>query len=334
MDDREAKKNLLAAGTPAELSRQLGIDVHEVLAAISAASLAPKVNSEGEAVYEVEPVITAVVEQKRIFNVAHDPNVKNLIRDCVLSSAESIRHFIKEENKTAYQIKQMTESRFIDVLGQVGVSLGRLEAFMAQATRVMHQMDARLSSFERSQQGKDLASAPHKEHITTESSPAQAAVDDQQVGAQGPKLVPPVSPPASKLPIASVENFSNTQHWQMFETYLCQILSASGAMSDSARHQWLVDVRRLILMGSLEIRIEGDQLIAAITPALANHFSSVVSKLPKDHEVLPHFEDYYDWVKAHLNEGYPAILLYLIVLCNRGGQMSWFAFLSTFINEG
>ncbi len=334
MDEIDRKNNTMTAATPAELSRQLGIDVHEVLAAISAASLAPKVNAEGEAVYEVEPVIASVVEQKRIFSVAQDPNVKNLIRDCVLSSAESFRHFIKEENKTAYQIKQMTESRFLEVLGQVGVSLGRLEAFMAQATRVMHQMDARLSSFERSQQSSSSAHVAAEANAPSAASSVQPTGDLDNAAGKGTEPAPALSRSPSRPVAHSVENFSNTQHWQMFENYLCQVLSASGSMSDSARHQWIGDVKSLIAMGSLEVRVEGDKLIASVAPALTNHFSSVVSKLPKQTEVLPFFEDYYDWVKAHLSEGYPAIMLYLIVLCNRGAQMSWFGFLSTFVNEG
>lgn len=333
MSGSEPIKEQILAGTPAVLSRQLGIDVHEILAAIDAASLAPSVNTEGDAVYDLKAVITAVVEQKRVFDVAQDPKIKSLIRDCVLSSAESIRHFIKEENKTAYQIKQMTESRFVEVLGQVGVSLGRLEAFMAQATRIMHQLDARLSSFERSQQsrteGVRVASEEGSSGVHGEASDATKVALES-----GQETRVEVNQSSSHHLVVQGEYLSNSQHWRMFESYLSQILGATGAMSDSSRSDWFKTVKKLIGMGSLEVRVEGDPLIAAISPALMNHFTPVVNKLPKESEVLPFFEDYYDWVKVHLAEGYPAILLYLIVLCNRGGQMSWLGFLSTFINEG
>ncbi|MEY2986845.1 MAG: hypothetical protein RJB13_366 [Pseudomonadota bacterium] len=332
MNDTESKKSLSASGTPAELSRQLGVDAHEILAAISAASLTPRISPEGDAVYDVEPVIAAVVEHKRIFSAAQDPHIKNMIRDCVLSSAESIRHFIKEENKTAYQIKQMTESRFIEVLSQVGVSLGRLEAFMAQASRVMHQMDARLTSFERAQKSDRETSNTFSEKLTAQTQPELDHV--APTGSVG------TLPTEEKLKLTvttqsvPVEELSNIQHWQIFENYLSQMLNTSGSMAESARRKWFDDVRALISMGSLEVRVEGDTLIARISPALMNHFETVVSKLPKESEVLPYFEEYYDWVKAHLDAGYPALLLYLIILCNRGGQMSWFGFLSTFVNEG
>lgn len=329
MNDVKSTLQKPIAGTPAELSRQLGLDVHEVLAAIEAAALSPTQSDSGDAVYELEPVITALVERKKVFTAAQDPDINKMIRDCVLASADAIRTMIKEENKTAYQIKQMTESRFIEVLGQAGVSLGRLEAFMAQATRVIHQLDARLSNFEQLFKSLDAAARTplSADALSTDAERAKNELEPQtshtEMLSGGP------AEDDSERP-----NLSNSAQWQLFETYLCQVLSASGNMSESSRAEWFASVRQIIGMGSLEVRIEGGALIAKVAPALLSHFSEVVGKLPEAAEVLPFFEDYYDWVRDHLSAGYPAILLYIIMICHRGAQMSWLGFISTFVNEG
>lgn len=327
----EAKSTLQKpiVGTPAELSRQLGLDVHEVLSAIEAAALSPTQNDSGDAVYELEPLISALVERKKVFSAAQDPNINRVIRDCVLASSDAIRSMIKEENKTAYQIKQMTESRFIEVLGQAGVSLGRLEAFMAQATRIIHQMDARLSNFEQLLKSMDVGT---RGQATTDTVAAEAGRADGASEAKASESGTVSN--ASAADDSQRPYLSNSAHWRLFETYLCQVLSTSGNMSESSRAEWFSSVRQLIGMGSLEVRIEGGELIARVAPALMSHFAELVSKLPEAAEVLPYFEDYYDWVKDHLAAGYPAILLYIIMICHRGAQMSWLGFISTFVNEG
>jgi hypothetical protein len=55
--------------------------------------------------------------------------------------------------------------------------------------------------------------------------------------------------------------------------------------------------------------------------------------MPSEQDVLPAFEAYFGWVQTELRNGYPAILLFVLVVLNRGAQVSWSGFLTTFVNE-
>jgi len=230
---------------------------------------------------------------------------------------------LREENKTAYQIKEMTESRFLEVLGQVSVSMGRLEAFVLQATRILNQIDLRLSRQE--QIGSGLTGGAFElaqsERVSPQSQ--EATVGDVHTGPDA--VTEKFQRPAAEL--------THSEHWLFFETFLTRTLIASGMMSDSSIKRWFDSCRTLLGFGSLELRLHGEKSIEEIRPALLQSFPSLVGSLPSDTDVLPAFEAYFSWVQRNLQKGYPAILLFLVVLLNRGAQISWSGFLSTFVNE-
>jgi hypothetical protein len=127
---------------------------------------------------------------------------------------------------------------------------------------------------------------------------------------------------------------TNNEHWLAFEAHLTRVLTAAGTMSESAQKEWFEKVKVLLGMGSLELRLNGQQILSEIRPALMNNFADLLSGLPTESDVLPAFEIYFSWIRNEIQRGYPAALVYLIILLNRGVQLSWSGFLSTFVNEG
>ena len=315
-------RNVTHRSTPEELSRQLGVSLHEILAAIDSAQIDALENEQGLFEFEFKPVLASVIENKRLNDVAENSNVQRLLRECLATYQDSIRQMIREENKTAYQIRQMTESRFLEVLGQLSVSLGRVEAFVAQSSRVLSQIDMRIA-----RSGESLMS-----ELVSESESAQVALNalQRELAAKSGALNKPVaqtSPPFS-------QQMTNNEHWLAFESHLTRVLSAAGTMSESARREWFDKVKVLLNMGSLELRLNGEHILSEIRPPLINNFADLLSELPTESDVLPAFEIYFSWIRNEIQRGYPAALVYLVILLNRGVQLSWSGFLSTFVNEG
>lgn len=321
--NKTVQRHLELRATPHMLSRQLGVPIHEVLAAIESAHLEPCKNEEGLLEYGVQEVMASVVENQRLSELSEHSQLQKMLRECLNSSQNSIRQMLRDENKTAYQIKEMTESRFLEVLGQVSVSMGRLEAFVLQATRILNQIDLRLS---RTGQQIEHQSATEREPPNLQPSTAAQMkaipAEDNVTAKSVPEQVQ-----------RSASDLTHSEHWLFFETFLTRSLIASGMMSDSSIKRWFDSCRTLLSFGSLELRLNGEKCLEEIRPALMQSFPSLVSSLPSDTEVLPAFEAYFSWVQRNLHKGYPAILLFLVVLLNRGAQISWSGFLSTFINE-
>jgi hypothetical protein len=321
--NKTAHRQLDLRATPHMLSRQLGVPIHEVLAAIEDAHLEPVQNEDGLLEYGVHEVMASVVENQRLNALSENSQIQRLLKECLNSSQNSIRQMLRDENRTAYQIKEMTESRFLEVLGQVSVSMGRVEAFVLQATRLLNQIDLRLSRAE--QQVGALRGAVFE---SPESAPiAEQSEEALPIQNNGLKDALPkqFERPAAEL--------THNEHWLFFETFLTRSLIASGMMSDSSIKRWFDSCRTLLGFGSLELRLNGEKSLEEIRPALLQGFSALVGSLPSDVEVLPAFEAYFSWVQRNLQKGYPAILLFLVILLNRGAQISWSGFLSTFVNE-
>lgn len=317
------EKNENIRATPAALSQQLGVPVYDILEAIESAHIQPIQNQEGQLEYEVNPVVSSLVENKRIQQSAENPHVQRLLRECLETYQDALRRMIREENKTAYEIKQMTESRFLEVLGQLSISLGRLEAFVAQSSRVLTQIDMRLARLGHTQVKPLLGQGLNKHQ-------SEADIDSSSS-----KLHSPISQsvkPAWRS--AAVLQMTQQEHWLAFETFLTQVLNASGQISESALRDWFENVKALTLMGSLELRLRGEPLLSEIRAALSHSFSELLARMPGDQDVLPAYENYFAWVQAEVGRGYPALLLFLLVLLNRGAQISWSGFLSTFVSEG
>lgn len=308
--------------TPWELSRQLGVSLQEVLAAIESAQIDALENEQGLLEFELKPVLASVMENKRLNGIAENSNVQRLLRECLATYQDSIRQMIREENKTAYQIKQMTESRFLEVLGQLSVSLGRVEAFVAQSSRVLSQIDIKIAR----------SSEPLLNNLLFESKSTQIALSalQREFTAKSVESTQPITHTSSPF----AQPMTNNDHWLSFEAHLTRVLSAAGFMSESAQKEWFEKVKFLLGMGSLELRLNGQQVLSEIRPALINNFPDLLARLPTELDVLPAFEIYFSWIRNEIRRGYPAALIYLIVLLHREGQISWSGFLSTFVDEG
>ena len=311
--------------TPRQLSEQLGVSVLDVFAAIEAAKIEAHENEQGLLEYELEPVVSAVLEQKRLREEFENRNLKHLVKECLESYQDSMRQLIRDENKTAYQIKQMTESRFLEVLGQLSVSLGRVEAFLAQSSRILNQIDLRLAR----------SSDPNTKQLVNEiKSSHEGMVSEFQSIAGIRRSASVIQNHVNQMYNDVPENLTLNDHWVAFEIYLTSFFSTDVLLSESARGEWFVRVRRVIGMGSLELRLNGEPLINEIRPALVNQFSDLVAGMPHDKDILPSFEKYLSWINSALDQGYPAILIYLLVILHRGVQISWSGFVSTFVSEG
>jgi hypothetical protein len=328
IEEKLAKKDV-ARATPLALSQQLGVPVYDVLAAIESAHLEPIASSEGLLEYDVKPLMSALLENKRVQQGAENPHVQRLLRECLDGYQDALRRMIREENKTAYEIKQMTESRFLEVLGQLSISLGRLEAFVAQSSRVLSQIDARLARLAQS----SPQPAPQANTVLEQNMPNSISTETSQLAAAVKAAQSEFTQLRSQLRSPVLSQLTQQEHWLEFEAYLTQVLSASGQISESARVDWFEKVKVLLYMGSLELRLNGQSALAEVRPALVNQFADVLARMPTDHEVLPAFEAYFDWVQNELRGGYPTVLLFLLVILNRGAQISWSGFLSTFVNE-
>ncbi|MBM3381654.1 MAG: hypothetical protein FJY29_04355 [Betaproteobacteria bacterium] len=323
-DEKPAKRDV-ARATPLALSQQLGVPVYDVLAAIESAHLEPLDGEGGLLEYEIKPVVSSLLENKRLQQSAENPHVQRLLRECLETYQDALRRMIREENKTAYEIKQMTESRFLEVLGQLSISLGRLEAFVAQSSRVLSQIDVRLSR---------LASGQPQQSVQADSIPSsQPGAEGDQLTQVAKTLQHAFSSARAQLRSPVLSQLTQQEHWLAFESHLTQVLMASGQTSESARTEWFEKVKVLLHMGSLELRLNGQAALADVRPALVNQFSELLSRMPSEQEVLPGFEVYFDWVQAEMRNGYPALLLFLLIVLNRGAQVSWSGFLSTFVNE-
>lgn len=318
----KSSKTIIHRSTPGELSRQLGVSLHEVLAAIESAQIDALENEQGLLEFELKPVLASVLENKRLSDVAENSNVQRLLRECLATYQDSIRQMIRDENKTAYQIKQMTESRFLEVLGQLSVSLGRVEAFVAQSSRVLSQIDMRIA-----RSGESLMS-----DLVSESKSTQVALNALQRELAAKSAVS--NKPVTQTTPPFAQQMTNNEHWLAFEAHLTRVLTAAGTMSENAQKEWFEKVKVLLGMGSLELRLNGQQILSEIRPALMNNFADLLSGLPTESDVLPAFEIYFSWIRNEIQRGYPAALVYLIILLNRGVQLSWSGFLCTFVNEG
>jgi hypothetical protein len=305
-------------GTPHELSQQLGVSVHEILAAIESAGLNPSENEHGRLEYDAHPVITAVLDNKRNRDAAENANLKRLLNECLASYQDAVRQMIREENKTAYQIKQMTESRFLEVLGQLSISLGRVEAFVAQSSRLLNQIDLRMARM------GDSVLKVSRDQV----SAAQQAVEQGQAF-----NLPTEATGSLSAKVNLFEQMTYNDHWNAFEAHLTRVFAANGMVSGSAATDWFNQVRRLVGMGSLELRLNSDAVLNQIRPCLTQAFTELAERLPEEKEVLPFFEVYNSWIHSEMKKGQPALLLFLLILIHRGAQISWSGFVSTFLSE-
>ncbi|MEN9528314.1 MAG: hypothetical protein RI932_187 [Pseudomonadota bacterium] len=323
-EEKPAKREVVRA-TPLALSQQFGVPVYDVLAAIESAHLEPCEGLDGALEYEVKPVMSSLLENKRLQQGAENPHVQRLLRECLETYQDALRRMIREENKTAYEIKQMTESRFLEVLGQLSISLGRLEAFVAQSSRVLSQIDARLAR---------LAQVPAQHIASGEQSPLVSSHSEiVEVSNAAKALQQAFGNARAQIRSPVLSQLTQQEHWLAFETHLTQVLSANGHISESARADWFEKVKVLLHMGSLELRLNGQPALSEVRPALVNEFSALLARMPSEQDVLPAFEAYFGWVQTELRNGYPAILLFVLVVLNRGAQVSWSGFLTTFVNE-
>jgi hypothetical protein len=303
----------LRRGNPKFLSQQLGIPIQDVLNAIEFAHLEPSEGEGGNIEYEFQSVMTAYLEQNRLKEANTASAMQNVVRECLDACQESMRQMIREENRVAYQIKDMTESRFLEVLGQVSLSLGRVEAFVMQAARLLSQIDMRLARNESTVESlKKVTSS-----VTAEQSRATETASVAETGKKTP-----------------VRAMSNSEHWKEFEAQVTRSFSASGKMAESAISDWLSTSKAVLNLGSLELRLNGEHLLEGVRPALMDSsFSALHFSLPADESVLPAFENFQEWVRVEREKGHSAILLYLVLILNRGPQISWSGFVTTFINE-
>lgn len=133
-------------GSPRQLSQQLGIPVQDILSAIEFAQLDAQQSENGQLEFEVKSVVSAYLEQNRQRDAEQTGRMHAMLRECLDAYQDSVRLMIREENRVAYQIKDMTESRFLEVLGQVSLSMGRVDAFVMQGARLLSQIDMHLQN--------------------------------------------------------------------------------------------------------------------------------------------------------------------------------------------
>ncbi|NBX16445.1 MAG: hypothetical protein EBR09_03665 [Proteobacteria bacterium] len=127
---------------------------------------------------------------------------------------------------------------------------------------------------------------------------------------------------------------SNSEHWKEFETELTRTLSSSGDMAETAIAEWMTSARALLNLGNLELRLNGEHFLNNLRPALmGNGFANLHFSIPSDDNILPAFEKYQGWINSERSRGRSAVLLFLILILNRGPQISWSGFVTTFINE-
>lgn len=321
-------------GSPRQISEQLGLSVQEVLAAIEFARLEPLKSDAGEIEYEVKPVMTAFLEQVREKENLWNAQNQQLIRECVDACQESLRQMIREENRVAYQVKDITESRFLEVLGQVSLSMGRVEAFVMQASRLLSQIDMRLNRIESLRSSAEVQYQEEQDDdLDEEDTNQKQTVQTVQVTEQTPPLqtpalvkIQPMNQPQRQL--------SNSEHWREFETQMTRSFFAKGQMADSAISDWLAAAKSMLNLGSLELRLNGELLLENLRPALLDSsFAGLHFSVPSEADVLPAFEKFQAWVRHERSQGHAAILLYLVLILNRGPQISWSGFLATFVNE-
>lgn len=297
-------------GSPRQLSQQLGIPIQDILSAIEFAQLEALQSESGQLEFEIKSVVSAYLEQNRQRDAEQTGRLHSLLRECLDAYQDSVRQMIREENRVAYQIKDMTESRFLEVLGQVSLSMGRVEAFVMQGARLLSQIDLRLSRLDELKANEPQVSA------------APAAPPSQPM------------PLKSVNPMAGVRQLSNSEHWKEFETQMTRLFAAQGKMADSAIADWLASAKSLLNLGSLELRLNGEHLLEAVRPALMdNSFAGLHFSIPADEQVLPAFENFQNWILTERAQGHSAILLYLILILNRGPQISWSGFVMTFVQE-
>jgi hypothetical protein len=359
-DNKANEKNVTAAenavlrGTPRQLSQQLGVSVQDVLAAIEYAQIDPVQDAEGQVEYPLKAVLSSYIAHTQERESQQNAQIQFLLRTCLDAYQDSVRQMIREENRVAYQIKDMTESRFLEVLGQVSLSLGRVEAFVMQAAKLLSQIDLRLSRSEVGFQhdgfhqvrihGKSEQQQPPQQQQQEQQQQQQQQRQQRQRKTEeapsGSDSAALDSATAETLrtrqsaPDVPVRSMSNSEHWKEFETELTRTLSSSGDMAETAVAEWMTSARALLNLGNLELRLNGEHFLNNLRPALmGNGFANVHFSIPSDENILPAFEKYQGWINAERARGRSAFLLFLILILNRGPQISWSGFVTTFINE-
>lgn len=326
--------------SPRQLSQQLGISVQDVLGAIEFAQLEPAESESGQLEYELKPVLSAYLEQTRLRETEQNSQIQALLKACLDAYQDSVRQMIREENRVAYQIKDMTESRFLEVLGQVSLSLGRVEAFVMQAARLLSQLDMRLARNEQILGLEKLQAHGHEAQTTMSSSEMQTLMPASGQAAAGkPKNQNVGRDVSSGLPGNTANPMvqrlmTNSEHWREFEMQVTQTFTANGQMAETAISDWLLTAKSILNLGSLELRLNGEHLFEHLRAALQDKtFAKLQASLPDDDNVLPAFENFQDWVRTERAQGHSAILLFLILIMKKGPQISWSGFVTTFVNE-
>lgn len=352
-DNKENEKNVTAAenavlrGTPRQLSQQLGVSVQDVLAAIEYAQIDPVQDAEGQVEYPLKAVLSSYIAHTQERESQQNAQIQFLLRTCLDAYQDSVRQMIREENRVAYQIKDMTESRFLEVLGQVSLSLGRVEAFVMQAAKLLSQIDLRLSRSEVGFQhdgfhqvrihGKSEQQQPPQQQQQQQRQQRQRKTEEAPSGSDSAALDSATAETLrtrQSAPDVPVRSMSNSEHWKEFETELTRTLSSSGDMAETAIAEWMTSARALLNLGNLELRLNGEHFLNNLRPALmGNGFANVHFSIPSDENILPAFEKYQGWINAERARGRSAFLLFLILILNRGPQISWSGFVTTFINE-
>ncbi|NBO38942.1 hypothetical protein EBU99_10210 [bacterium] len=311
----------ICRGSPELLSKQLGVPVEDVLEAITFAQIAPLESDEGVVEYELQTVVAAYLENKLKSEPVDSSALQRVLRLAIEDYQDSTRQMLREENRLAYQIKEATESRLLEVLGQVSVSMGRVEAFVGQAARILSQLDLRLARLElNAQNAKGSDAIPFG--ITTQAASSDAIT---RAGAEDPT--------ARAAQLAPPQRLSNAELWTRFEVFATRAISAHQQTADAAAKEFLATVKIVLNMGSLELKLNGDSHIEKLRPVIETHFQPLLASLPEEAEVLPAFELYNGWMASQIHRGQPAILLFLVVLLQRGGQISWSGFVNTFVHE-
>ena len=348
-DDKATEKNVTAAenavlrGTPRQLSQQLGISVQDVLAAIEYAQIDPVQDAEGQVEYPLKAVLSSYIAHTQERESQQNAQIQFLLRTCLDAYQDSVRQMIREENRVAYQIKDMTESRFLEVLGQVSLSLGRVEAFVMQAAKLLSQIDMRLSRSEGGFQhdgfhqvrihGKSEQQPQQQQQHQQQQQKTEEAPSGRDSAAQVSSAAETHRTPQS-APAVPIRSMSNSEHWKEFETELTRTLSSSGDMAETAIAEWMTSARALLNLGNLELRLNGEHFLNNLRPALmGNGFANLHFSIPSDDNILPAFEKYQGWINSERSRGRSAVLLFLILILNRGPQISWSGFVTTFINE-
>lgn len=312
----EHKPDLSAPkGSPRQLSQQLGLTVQDVLSAIEFANLQPSQDESGQVEYPLKSVLSAYLALSRMREQEQNSQLQSVMRSCLDAYQDSVRQMIREENRVAYQIKDMTESRFLEVLGQVSLSLGRVEAFVMQAAKLLSQIDMRLSR-------SDGILHPEAKTVV----PAAAKPVSQTQPVQTPNL--------NANPTLQNRPMSNAEHWREFESELTRVLHSNGDMAETAISEFMTSAKALLNLGNLELRLNGEHLLGNVRPALmGNSFASMHFSMPSEENILPAFDRYQAWISSERAQGHSAVLLFLILVLNRGPQISWSGFVTTFINE-